>query len=228
MTQKYIFYCIGRCQVGISSGESVDSLLAIKDDDGSKVATDVSKTLQTDATMPTSSTTTSKRRATTNRKKRHKVEKEKCSDDDVDDDARNRRYSTPNSSRRQSATQLTIPSYAVIKQDRQFRLRTRKPLEVRSPMNLSCSPVRRNSTCNATENGGLVLYNDALRRRSVDMTKNLPTTQNDSDENAASKKVSFNSPTTQPPSGTGGLHRTLSTSVLRIKHRRSFWEKVIG
>ena len=26
----------------------------------------------------------------------------------------------------------------------------------------------------------------------------------------------------------GSLPRTLSTSVLRIKHRRSFWEKVVG
>jgi len=213
---------VARFQVGLSSGESVDSLHAIRDDDGSKVASDVSKTSQND-TMPTS---TSKRRVTTNRKKRHKVEKEKCSDDD-DEEGRNRRYSTPNSSRRQSATQLTIPSYAVIKQDRQFRLRSRKPLEVRSPMNLSCSPVRRNSTCSATENGGIRLYNDALRRRSVDMTKNLASVQNDSDENAAAKKVSFNSTSSQQ-SGTGGLHRTLSTSVLRIKHRRSFWEKVIG
>ena len=25
-----------------------------------------------------------------------------------------------------------------------------------------------------------------------------------------------------------GLPRTLSTSVLRIKHKRSFWEKVVG
>ncbi len=29
-------------------------------------------------------------------------------------------------------------------------------------------------------------------------------------------------------SGGGGMPRTLSTSVLRIKHKRSFWEKVIG
>ena len=215
---------VARFQVGLSSGESADSLNNLRDDDLMRVGADAGRASQHDASMAASS----KRRLATNRKKRHRADKDKASDDE-DDDARNRRLSTPNSSRRQSATQLSIPSYAIIKQDRQFRLRTRKPLEVRSPLNLSCSPVRRNSTCNATENGGIRPQNDvdALRRRSIDIGKNLAVVQNESDENSAAKKVSFSAGISQT-AGTGGLHRTLSTSVLRIKHRRSFWEKVIG
>ena len=214
---------VARFQVGLSSGESADSLNNLRDDDLLKVSGDPGRASQHDASA---TSTSSKRRLVTNRKKRHKTDKEKASDDE-DDDARNRRLSTPTSSRRPSATQLSIPSYAIIKQDRQFRLRTRKPLEVRSPLNLSCSPVRRNSTCNATENGGVRPPNDAIRRRSIDVGKNLAAVQNEADEVSASKKVSFSAGSSQS-TGTGGLHRTLSTSVLRIKHRRSFWEKVIG
>ena len=71
-----------------------------------------------------------------------------------------------------------------------------------------------------------------MRRRSVDIGKNLVLPEQDSFEDIGSgKKVSFfESGQANVPAvpGTGGLHRTLSTSVLRIKHRRSFWEKVIG
>jgi hypothetical protein len=205
-----------RFQVGLSSGESVDSLSNMREEDAVR-SSDRPKPIGHDGAAQ------AKRRPVTHRKKRHKVDKDKVSDDD-DEESRCRRLSTPSSSRRQSATQLTIPSYAVIKQDRQFRLRSRKPLEVRSPSILSCSPVRRNSTCNATENGGL-RHLDAGRRRSVDVGKNEADAQ---EEAAANKKVSFSSSGNPAAPAPGGLHRTLSTSVLRIKHRRSFWEKVIG
>jgi hypothetical protein len=223
---------LARFQVGLSSGESVDSIVNMKDEEPpmSRLSVDTNG----DKNKVTSDAA-SKRRSVTYRKKRHKADKEKCSDDE-DDDCRTRLQVTvtPSSSRRQSATQLTLPSYAVIKQDRQFRLRTRKPLEVRSPSNMSCSPVRRNSTCNVPESNGLLRQSEALRnslrRRSVDIGgKNSVLNETDSpDEGGAAKKVSFSAASAQPVTGTGGLHRTLSTSVLRIKHRRSFWEKVIG
>ena len=222
---------VARFQVGLSSGESVDSINNMKDDDPPMSRLSVDNNVDKNKTA---SDAASKRRAVTYRKKRHKADKEKCSDDE-DDDCRTRLHVTvtPSSSRRQSATQLTLPSYAVIKQDRQFRLRTRKPLEVRSPSMMSCSPVRRNSTCNVPESNGLrqsEALRNSLRRRSVDIGgKNSVLNETDSpDESASGKKVSFSASSSQPVTGTGGLHRTLSTSVLRIKHRRSFWEKVIG
>ena len=229
---------VARFQVGLSSGESADSLNNLRDDEPivkrNSLVDDAGFVDKINSATPEQSS--SKRRVVTHRKKRHKNDREKGSDDE-DEDSRSRLHVvTPISSRRQSATQLTLPSHAVIKQDRQFRLRTRKPLEVRSPSMLYCSPVRRNSTCNVPENGGLrqtEALRNSLRRRSVDIGKNSGAlVENDSlDDSVSGKRVSFydnSAASVQPSSGTGGLHRTLSTSVLRIKHRRSFWEKVIG
>ena len=39
------------------------------------------------------------------------------------------------------------------------------------------------------------------------------------------KRGDENSPNSGEGGGSGSLPRTLSTSVLRIKHRRTFWEK---
>lgn len=50
-------------------------------------------------------------------------------------------------------------------------------------------------------------------------------------ENATGTNESKEEPPIGSPSNesvVGSLPRTLSTSVLRIKHRRSFWERVVG
>lgn len=130
---------VARFQVGLSSGESADSLNNLRDDDPIvKQNSFVDVGVVDKNVAATQEQTSSKRRVVTHRKKRHKNDREKCSDDE-DEESRSRLHVvTPISSRRQSATQLTLPSHAVIKQDRQFRLRTRKPLEVRSPSILYC------------------------------------------------------------------------------------------
>ena len=50
--------------------------------------------------------------------------------------------------------------------------------------------------------------------------------EKDSKRNETKEEPPIGSPSNE--SLVGSLPRTLSTSVLRIKHRRSFWEKVVG